>query len=54
MRAVVRTCDKNNSASTHYIAEVPLKGVTATFTNVMEIVPRRFYALIVKATANLE
>lgn len=50
----MRTCDKNNSASTHYIAEVPLKGVTATFTNVMETVQMRFYELIVKATANLD
>lgn len=36
--AKVRKYDKNNSVSTHYIAEVLLKGVTATFTNVMESV----------------
>lgn len=51
---VVRKCDKNNSASTHYIAEVPLKGVTVTFTNVTGNCSIEVYALIVKAIANLE
>lgn len=48
VRAGVRTYDKNNSVSTHSIAEVLLKGVTAPFTNVMETVLRRFFPSLSK------